>query len=59
MPDAIGIAGTALTVHRKWLDAVADNLANMNTAAATTGDGSPGRCTTASTSSPARHRPRS
>ncbi|PJJ73292.1 flagellar basal-body rod protein FlgC [Diaminobutyricimonas aerilata] len=29
--DAIGIAGTALTVHRKWLDAVSDNLANVNT----------------------------
>lgn len=36
--DAIGIAGTALTVHRKWLDSVADNLANMNTATATDGD---------------------
>ena len=35
--DAIGIAGTALTVHRKWLDAVADNLANVNTAARTSG----------------------
>ncbi|MCW4385737.1 flagellar basal body protein [Salinibacterium sp. SYSU T00001] len=29
--DAIGIAGTGLTVHRKWLDAVSDNLANVNT----------------------------
>jgi flagellar basal-body rod protein FlgC len=35
--DAIGIAGTALTVHRKWLDAVSDNLANMNTASPTSG----------------------
>jgi flagellar basal-body rod protein FlgC len=35
--DAIGIAGSALTVHRKWLDAVSDNLANMNNASATTG----------------------
>lgn len=35
--DAIGIAGTALTVHRKWLDAVSDNLANVNTAARTSG----------------------
>ncbi|MEW1955613.1 flagellar basal body rod C-terminal domain-containing protein [Terrabacter sp. NPDC080008] len=35
--DAIGIAGTSLTVHRKWLDAVADNLANINTAAPTSG----------------------
>jgi flagellar basal-body rod protein FlgC len=30
--DAIGIAGTGLTVHRKWLDAVSDNIANINTA---------------------------
>lgn len=36
--DAIGIAGTALTVHRKWLDAVSDNLANVNTAAPTGGE---------------------
>ncbi|WP_167138806.1 flagellar basal body rod C-terminal domain-containing protein [Diaminobutyricimonas sp. TR449] len=35
--DAIGIAGTALTVHRKWLDAVSDNLANVNTATSTDG----------------------
>lgn len=35
--DAIGIAGTALTVHRKWLDAVADNIANVNTAKPTSG----------------------
>lgn len=38
MFDAIGIAGTGLTVHRKWLDAVADNLANMNTATSTDGE---------------------
>jgi flagellar basal-body rod protein FlgC len=36
--DAIGIAGSALTVHRKWLDAVSDNLANMNTVTATSDD---------------------
>jgi flagellar basal-body rod protein FlgC len=36
--DAIGIAGTALTVHRKWLDAVSDNLANMNTVSPTSGN---------------------
>jgi flagellar basal-body rod protein FlgC len=35
--DAIGIAGSALTVHRKWLDAVSDNLANANTATSTDG----------------------
>lgn len=33
--DAIGIAGTGLTVHRKWLDALSDNIANVNTAVAT------------------------
>lgn len=32
---AIGIAGTGLTVHRKWLDAISDNLANANNASAT------------------------
>jgi flagellar basal-body rod protein FlgC len=30
--DAIGIAGTGLDVHRKWLDAISDNIANVNTA---------------------------
>jgi flagellar basal-body rod protein FlgC len=34
---AIGIAGTGVTVYRKWLDAVSDNLANMNDAAPTSG----------------------
>ncbi len=29
--DAIGIAGSALNVHRKWLDAISDNIANINT----------------------------
>ena len=28
---AIGVAATGLTVDRKWLDAVSDNLANINT----------------------------
>ena len=35
---AIGIAGTGLTVHRKWLDAVSDNIANMNNVSATSGE---------------------
>lgn len=30
--DAIGIAGTGVTVNRKWMDAVSDNLSNINTA---------------------------
>lgn len=36
--DAIGIAGSALTVHRKWLDAVSDNMANVNTVAPSDGE---------------------
>ena len=32
---ALGIAGTGLTVYRKWLDAVSDNIANVNNASAT------------------------
>jgi flagellar basal-body rod protein FlgC len=35
--SAIGIAGTGVTVYRKWLDAVSDNIANMNDAAPTSG----------------------
>ena len=35
---AIGIASTGLTVHRKWLDAVSDNLSNINTVRATDED---------------------
>jgi flagellar basal-body rod protein FlgC len=36
--DAIGIAGTGLTLHRKWLDAISDNMANINTAKPTDGN---------------------
>ncbi len=32
---AIGVAGTGMTVTRKWLDAVSDNLANSSTVRAT------------------------
>src|SRR5215831_11461339 len=35
--NAIGIAGTGVTVYRKWLDAVSDNLSNINDAAPTSG----------------------
>jgi flagellar basal-body rod protein FlgC len=31
MFDAFRIAGSGVTTHRKWLDAVADNLSNINT----------------------------
>ena len=30
MFKAIGVATTGVTVHRKWLDAVADNIANVD-----------------------------
>ena len=37
MADAIGIAATGLGVDRHWLDAIADNIANVNTAEPTSG----------------------
>jgi flagellar basal-body rod protein FlgC len=36
--DAMSIAGSGLTVHRKWLDAVSDNLSNMNNVTSTDSD---------------------
>ena len=36
--DAIGIAGSGMTTHRKWLDAVSDNISNINTASRTNED---------------------
>ena len=33
--DAIGIAGTGATTYRKWLDAISDNISNMNDAVST------------------------
>ena len=35
---AIGIAGTGVTVYRKWLDAVSDNIANINDAVSPSGE---------------------
>jgi flagellar basal-body rod protein FlgC len=35
MFNAIGVAGTGVTVYRKWLDAVSDNIANMDNASPT------------------------
>jgi flagellar basal-body rod protein FlgC len=32
MFGAIGTAGSGLTVYRKWLDAISDNITNVNTA---------------------------
>ena len=36
--DTLGIAGSSLFVHRKWMDAVSDNIANINTASSTSED---------------------
>ncbi|NTW41022.1 MAG: flagellar basal body rod protein FlgC [Cellulomonadaceae bacterium] len=33
--DAIGIAGSGMTVYRTWLDAISDNLANLSTVTST------------------------
>lgn len=33
--DALNIAGSGLVVHRKWMDAVSDNISNINTATST------------------------
>ena len=33
--DAVRIAGSGLYANRKWMDAVSDNLANINTATST------------------------
>jgi flagellar basal-body rod protein FlgC len=34
--NAIGVAGSGVTVYRKWLDAVADNIANIDNVSRTT-----------------------
>src|SRR3954452_24594043 len=36
--DAMSIAGSGMLAHRKWLDAVSDNISNINTASATNED---------------------
>jgi flagellar basal-body rod protein FlgC len=33
--DSLNIAGSGLITHRKWLDAVSDNIANINDATST------------------------
>jgi flagellar basal-body rod protein FlgC len=33
--DSLNIAGSGLVTHRKWLDAVSDNIANINDATST------------------------
>jgi flagellar basal-body rod protein FlgC len=36
--DSLRIGGSSLFVHRKWMDAVSDNISNINTASATNED---------------------
>ena len=36
--NAIGVAGTGVTVYRKWLDAVSDNIANIDNVSRTSQD---------------------
>ena len=36
--DAIGIAASALNTHQAWLNAISNNLANINTAKSADGD---------------------
>jgi flagellar basal-body rod protein FlgC len=31
MFDALGISGSGMTVHQTWMDAISDNIANVNT----------------------------
>jgi flagellar basal-body rod protein FlgC len=33
--DSMSIAGSGMLAHRKWLDAVSDNISNINTVSAT------------------------
>jgi flagellar basal-body rod protein FlgC len=35
MFDALGISGTGMRLHRTWLDAISDNIANANTVRST------------------------
>jgi flagellar basal-body rod protein FlgC len=36
--NAIGVAGSGVTVYRKWLDAVSDNIANIDNVTRTSED---------------------
>ena len=36
--QSLGIAGTGITVYRKWLDAVSDNISNINDVRSTKDD---------------------
>ena len=36
--DSLSISGSGMMAHRKWLDAVSDNISNINTPSSTSGD---------------------
>ncbi len=38
MFDSIDISGSGLSVHRRWMDAVTDNISNINTVSSTDGE---------------------
>ena len=38
MFDSIDISGSGLSVHRRWMDAVSDNISNINTVTSTDGE---------------------
>ena len=38
MFDSLDISGSGLSVHRRWLDAVSDNISNINTVSRTNED---------------------
>jgi flagellar basal-body rod protein FlgC len=36
--DSLDISGSGVSVHRRWMDAVSDNIANINTVSSTDGE---------------------
>jgi flagellar basal-body rod protein FlgC len=38
MFEALGISGSGMRVHRTWMDAISDNIANVNTVRSTSDD---------------------
>jgi flagellar basal-body rod protein FlgC len=36
--DNLDVSGSGLSVHRRWMDAVTDNIANINTVSSTDGE---------------------
>ncbi|GAB3191116.1 flagellar basal body rod protein FlgC [Geodermatophilus arenarius] len=38
MFDSLDVSGSGLSVHRRWMDAVSDNISNINTVSSTDGE---------------------